>query len=58
MAKSLNRARELLSLEDLIGFDTSKWAAAAGARKEGGAVRCSVAKVGNKVGNKTGPTHR
>jgi hypothetical protein len=55
MAKSLKRARELLSREDLIGFDTSEWAAAAGARKESGAaIRSSAAKVGGKAGPKIG----
>ena len=55
MAKSLKRARERLSREDLIGFDTSEWAAAAGARKESGAaIRSSAAKVGGKVGAKIG----
>ena len=55
MAKSLKRSRELLSREDLIGFDTSEWAVAAGARKESGAaIRSSAAKVGGKVGAKIG----
>jgi hypothetical protein len=44
MAKSLKRTRELLSREDLIGFDTSEWA---GAAKVGG-------KVGAKIGTKGG----
>ena len=55
MAKSLKRSRELLSREDLIGFDTSEWAAAAGAGKQSGtAIRSSAAKVGGKVGAKIG----
>jgi hypothetical protein len=56
MAKSLKRARELLSREDLIGFDTSEWAAAAAPRKQSGAgIRSSAAKVGGKAGIKAGP---
>jgi len=55
MAKSLKRARERLSREDLIGFDTSEWAAAAGAGKQSGAaIRSSAAKVGGKIGAKIG----
>ena len=55
MAKSLKRARERLSREDLIGFDTSEWAAAAGAGEQGGAaIRSSAAKVGGKAGPKIG----
>ena len=55
MAKSLRRARERLSREDLIGFDTSEWAAAAGAGKQSGAaLRSSAAKVGGKAGPKIG----
>ncbi len=55
MAKSLKRSRELLSREDLIGFDTREWAAAASARKESGAaIRSSAAKVGGKIGAKIG----
>ena len=55
MAKSLKRARERLSREDLIGFDTSGWTVAASARKESGAaIRSSAAKVGGKVGAKIG----
>ncbi len=55
MAKSLKRARERLSREDLVGFDTSEWAAAAGAGKQSGAaIRSSAAKVGGKAGLKIG----
>ena len=50
MARSLQRTRELLSRENLIGFDTSEWAEAAGQEK----TRSSGAKVGNKVGGKIG----
>jgi hypothetical protein len=52
MAKSLKRTRELLSREDLVGFDTSAWAAAAAGTP--GAIRSSAAKVGGKAGPKIG----
>ena len=55
MAKSLKRARERLSREDLVGFDTSEWAAPAGSGKQSGAaIRSSAAKVGGKIGAKIG----
>ena len=50
MARSLQRTREVLSRENLIGFDTSEWAEAAAK----GQIRSSGAKVGNKVGGKIG----
>ena len=50
MAKSLQRAREILSRENLVGFDTSEWAAEAGKDK----IRSSAAKVGGKIGTKAG----
>ena len=50
MAKSLQRAREILSRENLVGFDTSEWAAEAGNDK----IRSSAAKVGGKIGTKAG----
>ena len=52
MAKSLKRTRELLSRADLVGFDTSAWAAAAAGTP--GAIRSSAAKVGGKAGPKVG----
>jgi hypothetical protein len=54
MAKSLKRARERLSREDLIGFDTSEWAAAGAGKQSGAAIRSSAAKVGGKIGAKIG----
>ena len=55
MARSLQRARELLSREDLIGFDSSNWAVTAETRKEKAAeIRLSASKVGGKVGTKLG----
>ena len=50
MAKSLQRARELLSRENLVGFDTSEWAAQSGKDK----IRSSASKVGGKIGAKIG----
>ena len=50
MAKSLKRARELLSRENLIGFDTSEWAEPAAKEQ----TRSAAAKVGGKIGAKIG----
>jgi hypothetical protein len=48
--KSLQHTREILSRENLIGFDTSEWAGATNQEK----IRSSAAKVGGKVGAKIG----
>jgi hypothetical protein len=56
MRRSLQRAREQLSREDLLGFDTHRWVETIEPKTHasGKAAQPSVSRVGGTVGSKIG----